>query len=447
MFKRVLIANRGEIAVRVIRACRELGIETVAVYSEADRDALHVQMADEAYCIGPAPSRQSYLHIPSIMSVATLTGVDAIHPGYGFLSENPDFAEVCEACGITFIGPSARAIEAMGDKSRAKETMRRAGVPTVPGSDGLLADADEAVALAEQVGYPVVIKATAGGGGKGIRIVRDPDALRQAVTTAQREAETAFGNAGVYLEKYIERMRHVEVQVLADRHGNVIHLGERDCSVQRRLQKLVEESPCPVLSPETRAAMGAAAVAAARAVGYVGAGTVEFIYTPEGDFYFMEMNTRIQVEHPVTEWVTGIDLVREQILAAAGEPLSVRQEDVVLSGHAIECRINAEDPERNFMPSPGKIEAYLPPGGMGVRVDSAAYPGYVVPPTYDSMIAKLIVWAPTREQAIDRMLRALGEFRIEGVRTTIPFHQRLLRHEKFRSGDVTTRFLEEYPVL
>ncbi|WP_029420151.1 acetyl-CoA carboxylase biotin carboxylase subunit [Alicyclobacillus macrosporangiidus] len=447
MFKRVLIANRGEIAVRVIRACRELGIETVAVYSEADRDALHVQMADEAYCIGPAPSRQSYLHIPSIMSVATLTGVDAIHPGYGFLSENPDFAEVCEACGITFIGPSARAIEAMGDKSMAKETMRRAGVPTVPGSDGLLADADEAVALAEQVGYPVVIKATAGGGGKGIRIVRDPDALRQAVTTAQREAETAFGNAGVYLEKYIERMRHVEIQVLADRHGNVIHLGERDCSVQRRLQKLVEESPCPVLSPETRAAMGAAAVAAARAVDYVGAGTVEFIYTPEGDFYFMEMNTRIQVEHPVTEWVTGIDLVREQILAAAGEPLSIRQEDVVLSGHAIECRINAEDPERNFMPSPGKIEAYLPPGGIGVRVDSAAYPGYVVPPTYDSMIAKLIVWAPTRDQAIDRMLRALGEFRIEGVRTTIPFHQRLLRHEKFRSGDVTTRFLEEYPIL
>lgn len=329
----------------------------------------------------------------------------------------------------------------------AKETMRRAGVPTVPGSDGLLADADEAVALAEQVGYPVVIKATAGGGGKGIRIVRDPDALRQAVTTAQREAETAFGNAGVYLEKYIERMRHVEIQVLADRHGNVIHLGERDCSVQRRLQKLVEESPCPVLSPETRAAMGAAAVAAARAVDYVGAGTVEFIYTPEGDFYFMEMNTRIQVEHPVTEWVTGIDLVREQILAAAGEPLSIRQEDVVLSGHAIECRINAEDPERNFMPSPGKIDAYLPPGGIGVRVDSAAYPGYVVPPTYDSMIAKLIVWAPTRDQAIDRMLRALGEFRIEGVRTTIPFHQRLLRHEKFRSGDVTTRFLEEYPIL
>ncbi|MCL6600451.1 MAG: acetyl-CoA carboxylase biotin carboxylase subunit, partial [Alicyclobacillus macrosporangiidus] len=279
------------------------------------------------------------------------------------------------------------------------------------------------------------------------RIVRDPDALRQAVTTAQREAETAFGNAGVYLEKYIERMRHVEIQVLADRHGNVIHLGERDCSVQRRLQKLVEESPCPVLSPETRAAMGAAAVAAARAVDYVGAGTVEFIYTPEGDFYFMEMNTRIQVEHPVTEWVTGIDLVREQILAAAGEPLSIRQEDVVLSGHAIECRINAEDPERNFMPSPGKIEAYLPPGGIGVRVDSAAYPGYVVPPTYDSMIAKLIVWAPTRDQAIDRMLRALGEFRIEGVRTTIPFHQRLLRHEKFRSGDVTTRFLEEYPIL
>jgi acetyl-CoA carboxylase biotin carboxylase subunit len=447
MFRRVLVANRGEIAVRVIRACRELGIETVAVYSEADRNALHVQLADEAYCIGPTPSKQSYLHIPSIMSVATLTEVDAIHPGYGFLAENSDFAEVCEACGITFIGPSSQAIVTMGDKAVAKETMKRAGVPTVPGSDGLIQSVDEAVEVAEAIGYPVIIKATAGGGGKGIRVVRDPDALRQAITTAQREAETAFGNAGVYLEKYIERMRHVEIQILADRHGNVIHLGERDCSVQRRLQKLVEESPCPVLTEETRQAMGEAAVAAARAVDYVGAGTIEFIYAPDGKFYFMEMNTRIQVEHPVTEWVTGVDLVREQILAAAGEPLSVRQEDIQLRGHAIECRINAEDPERNFMPSPGTITEYLPPGGIGVRVDSAAYPGYTVPPHYDSMIAKLIVWAPTRDQAIDRMIRALMEFRIEGVKTTIPFHLKLLQHEKFRAGDVSTRFLEEYTVM
>ncbi len=446
MFKRVLIANRGEIAVRVIRACHELGIETVAVYSEADRDALHVQMADEAYCIGPTPSKNSYLHIPSLMSVATLTGVDGIHPGYGFLAENSDFAEVCEACGITFIGPSAHAIETMGDKSVAKETMKKAGVPTVPGSDGLLTDADEAVRVAHEIGYPVIIKATAGGGGKGIRIVHDEESLKQAVATAQREAESAFGNGGVYLEKYIERMRHVEIQVLADRHGNVIHLGERDCSVQRRLQKLVEESPCPVLSEATREAMGQAAVAAARAVDYVGAGTVEFIYSLDGSFYFMEMNTRIQVEHPVTEWVTSVDLVREQILAAAGEPLSVRQEDIHLTGHAIECRINAEDPERNFMPTPGPVIEYLPPGGIGVRVDSAVYAGYTVPPYYDSMVAKLIIWAPTRELAIARMRRALSEFRIEGIKTTIPFHLKLMDNEAFRAGDVTTRFLEEHTI-
>lgn len=447
MFKRVLVANRGEIAVRVIRACRELGIETVAIYSEADADSLHVQLADEAYCIGPTPSKQSYLHIPSIMSVATLTGVDAIHPGYGFLAENSDFAEVCEQCGITFIGPSAYAIETMGDKSVAKETMKSAGVPTVPGSDGLLQTPEEALAIAEEIGYPVIIKATAGGGGKGIRIVRDPESLRQAVVTAQREAETAFGNAGVYLEKYIERMRHVEIQVMADRHGNAVHLGERDCSVQRRLQKLVEESPCPVLSEETRQKMGAAAVAAAKAVDYVGAGTIEFIYSDDGSFYFMEMNTRIQVEHPVTEWVTGFDLVREQILVATGEELSFSQEDVVLRGHAIECRINAEDPARGFMPTPGRISEYLAPGGIGVRVDSAAYPGYFVPPYYDSMIAKVIVWAPTRELAIARMSRALREFRVEGVKTTIPFHIALLQNELFQAGDVTTRFLEEHPII
>jgi len=446
MFKRVLVANRGEIAVRVIRACRELGIETVAVYSEADRDALHVQLADEAYCIGPTASRQSYLHIPSIMSVATLTGVDAIHPGYGFLAENSDFAEVCEACGITFIGPSAHAIETMGDKAVAKDTMKKAGVPTVPGSVGLIDDVEEAVRIAEEIGYPVIIKATAGGGGKGIRVVQDANALRQAIVTAQREAETSFGNSGVYLEKFIKQMRHVEIQIMADRHGNAIHLGERDCSVQRRLQKLVEESPCPVLSAETREEMGAAGVAAAKAVQYVGAGTIEFIYAPDGRFYFMEMNTRIQVEHPVTEWVTGLDLVREQICVAAGIPLSVSQDDVVLKGHAIECRINAEDPDRNFMPCPGTITEYLVPGGIGVRVDSAVYQGYTVTPFYDSMIAKLIVWAPNREQAISRMLRALAEFRIEGVKTTIAFHMRLLQNEAFRAGDVSTRFLEDHVI-
>ncbi|MCL6625744.1 acetyl-CoA carboxylase biotin carboxylase subunit [Alicyclobacillus shizuokensis] len=447
MFKRVLIANRGEIAVRVIRACRELGIETVAVYSEADADALHVQLADEAYCIGPTASAQSYLHIPSIMSVATLRGVDAIHPGYGFLSENSDFAQACEDCGITFIGPSSHAIETMGDKAVANATMKAAGVPTVPGSEGLIESVEEALSTAAEIGYPVVIKATAGGGGKGIRVVWDEASLPQAVVTAQREAQTSFGNPGVYLEKYVERVRHVEIQILADRHGNVIHLGERDCSVQRRMQKLVEESPCPVLSEETRQKMGATAVAAARAVNYVGAGTVEFIYAPDGAFYFMEMNTRIQVEHPVTEWVTGVDLVREQILAAAGEPLSIRQDQVRLNGHAIECRINAEDPYRQFLPSPGRITEYLAPGGMGVRVDSAVYPGYTVSPHYDSMIAKLIVWAPTRAQAIDRMVRALTEYRIEGVKTTIPFHLSLMANEKFRRGDVSTRFLEENTLL
>lgn len=447
MFKRVLIANRGEIAVRIIRACRELGIETVAVYSAADRDALHVRLADEAYCIGPAASKQSYLHIPSIMSVATLRDVDAVHPGYGFLAENSDFAEACEACGITFIGPSPRAIDMMGDKAVAKETMKAAGVPTVPGSDGLIESVEQAVSIAESIGYPVIIKATAGGGGKGIRVVQDESMLRQAVVTAQREAESAFGNAGVYIEKYIESMRHVEIQVLADRHGNVIHLGERDCSVQRRLQKLVEEAPCPVLDEVTRQRMGDAAVAAARAVDYVGAGTIEFIYSDDGNFYFMEMNTRIQVEHPVTEWVTGVDLVREMILAAAGEPLSVTQDDIVMRGHAIECRINAEDPTRQFMPSPGTIHSYLPPSGNGVRVDSACYPGYSIPPFYDSMIAKLIVWAPDRQQAVARMLRALDEFEIEGVKTTIPFHVALLQNEKFQNADVSTRFLEQNQIL
>ncbi len=446
MFKKVLIANRGEIAVRVIRACKELGIQTVAIYSEADREALHVELADEAYCVGPTASKQSYLNIANIMTVATSVGADAIHPGYGFLSENSDFAEVCHAVGVKFIGPSAQAIEKMGDKSTAKATMKAAGVPTVPGTDGLVEDMEEAIRVANEIGYPVIIKATAGGGGKGIRIVRTQEELVAAIEIAKSEASSAFGNAGVYLEKYIEHPRHVEIQVLSDSFGNAIHLGERDCSIQRRLQKLLEESPSPAITPEIRARMGAAAVAAAKAVNYEGAGTIEFLLDSDGSFYFMEMNTRIQVEHPVTEWVTGVDLVREQILIASGEQLSYRQEHIVQNGHALECRINAEDPDKNFMPNPGKIQDYLAPGGFGVRVDSAVYPGYTVNPFYDSMIAKLIVWAPTREEAILRMRRALSEMKVEGIKTTIPFHERLLMHPEFLSGNVTTRFLEEYQV-
>lgn len=446
MFKKILIANRGEIAVRVIRACRELGIASVAIYSEADREALHVELADEAYCVGPTASKQSYLHIANIISVATAVGAEAIHPGYGFLSENSDFAQVCGAVGVKFIGPSPDAIERMGDKSTAKATMKQAGVPTVPGTDGLVESVDEALAVARKIGFPVIIKATAGGGGKGIRVVHTEPELQAALTLAQSEAGSAFGNAGVYLEKYLERPRHVEIQVLGDSHGNVIHLGERDCSVQRRLQKLVEESPSPALTEEIRARMGAAAVAAAKAVNYEGAGTIEFLLDEDGSFYFMEMNTRVQVEHPVTELVTSIDIVQEQIRIAAGLPLSVTQEQVRQRGHAIECRINAEDPDKAFMPSPGRIAAYLPPGGFGVRVDSAAYTGYTVSPFYDSMIAKLIVWAPTRGEAIERMKRALGEFQIDGVKTTIGFHERLLAHPVFISGDVNTRFLEMYSV-
>ncbi|MGB8955100.1 MAG: acetyl-CoA carboxylase biotin carboxylase subunit [Tumebacillaceae bacterium] len=446
MFHKVLIANRGEIAVRVIRACRELGIPTVAIYSEADREALHVQLADEAYCVGPTPSKESYLNIKNILSLATSIGVDAIHPGYGFLAENADFADYCKKCGITFIGPDAEAIEKMGDKSEAKDTMKKAKVPTVPGTEGLVEDIEEALAIADEIGYPVIIKATAGGGGKGIRIAENPDDLRRQVQMAQTEAATAFGNPGVYLEKFITSMRHIEIQIMGDKHGNAVYLGERDCSIQRRMQKLIEEAPSPALTPEKRQAMGEAAVAAAKAVNYSGAGTIEFIYDADGNFYFMEMNTRIQVEHPVTEMITGYDLIKEQIRVAAGLPLSFTQEDIVLDGWSIECRINAEDPDKKFMPSPGKIEIYQPPGGFGVRVDSAAYQGYTVNPFYDSMIAKLIVWAPTREEAILRMLRALSEFRVEGIKTTIPFHQKVLRHEKFIEGDVTTKFLEMYPL-
>lgn len=448
MIKKILVANRGEIAVRIIRASKELGIKTVAVYSEADRDSLHVELADEAYCIGPAPSTESYLNVTNILSVATSTGVDAIHPGYGFLAENADFAEICDEVNIKFIGPSAESIQKMGIKDIARKTMEEAGVPIVPGSDGILESEDAAAKLADEIGYPVIIKATAGGGGRGIRVARDEKELRSGFKVTQKEAEQAFGNPGVYLEKFIEDFRHVEIQVLADQHGNVIHLGERDCSIQRRLQKLVEETPSPAITPELREKMGEASVKAAKAVNYEGAGTIEYIFNRENnEFYFMEMNTRIQVEHPVTEMVTGVDLIKEQIRIANNEPLSVKQEDVQFDGWSIEVRINAEDPFNNFMPQPGKVNAYLAPGGFGVRVDSAVYPGYSIPPFYDSMVAKLITYGATREEAVNRMKRALDEFMIEGVKTTIPFHRRLMDHEVFAKGDFNTNFLTDYPIV
>lgn len=448
MIKKVLIANRGEIAVRIIRACKEMGIETVAVYSEADKEALHVQMADEAYCVGPTLSKDSYLNYTNIMSLATLTGTDAIHPGYGFLSENAEFAEMCEECNITFIGPSSYAIQKMGTKDVARETMREAGVPVVPGSAGIIKDEEDGLRVAEEIGYPVIIKATAGGGGKGIRVARDEEDLKTGIRMTQQEAETAFGNPGVYIEKFIEDFRHVEIQVLADNHGNAVHLGERDCTIQRRLQKLIEETPSPAISERMRAKMGDAAVKAALAVNYSGAGTVEFIYDKEDDsFYFMEMNTRIQVEHPVTEMVTGVDLIKEMLLIANNEELSFKQDEITFEGWSIECRINAENPYKNFMPSAGKIEMYLPPGGFGVRVDSAAYPGYMIPPYYDSMVAKLITYGRDRDEAIRRMKRALDEFVIEGVHTTIPFHQRMMEHEVFVEGDFNTKFLEKYTIM
>jgi len=443
-FQKILVANRGEIALRIIRACRELRIATVGVYSEADQDALHVRFADEAYCIGPAAAKDSYLNFTNLLSVAMLTDCDAVHPGYGFLAENADFADLCESCQLTFIGPSATAIERMGDKVVAKQTMKEAGVPVIPGSNGLVSGVDEAIMIANDIGYPIIMKATAGGGGKGIRIAEDEAALITQIVTAQQEAKQSFGNAGIYLEKYLTGMRHVEIQIMADKQGNVVHLGERDCSIQRRRQKLVEEAPCPVLTSEIRQQMGAAAVQAAQAVAYSGAGTLEFLLAADGTFYFMEMNTRIQVEHPVTEMITGIDLVQEMIAVAQGNPLSFTQADVRIHGWALECRINAENPARNFMPSAGTIQFYLPPGGTGVRVDSAAYSGYVISPHYDSLIAKLIVWAPTRKQALERMNRALSEFMIEGIHTTIPFHQRLLQHPLFQAGEVDITFLEKY---
>lgn len=446
--KKVLIANRGEIAVRIIRACKEMDIETVAVYSEADKEALHVELADEAYCIGPKLSKDSYLNFSNIMSVAKLTNCDGIHPGYGFLAENASFAELCEACDIVFIGPTADAISRMGTKDVARETMRKAGVPVVPGSTGIVASEEDGLRIADELGFPVIIKATAGGGGKGIRVARTREDFVTGLKMTQKEAAAAFGNPGVYIEKFIEDFRHIEIQVLADSHGNAIHLGERDCSIQRRMQKLVEEAPSPALSPELRAEMGDAAVKAALAVDYRGAGTVEFIFDAVNQkFYFMEMNTRIQVEHPVTEMITGIDLIQQQLKVASGEKLAYKQEDVVFKGWSIECRINAENPAKNFMPSAGKVEMYLPPGGMGVRIDSAMYSGYSIPPYYDSMVAKLITFADTREEAVAKMKRALDEFVIEGVFTTIPFHSKLMDHEVFKSGDFNTKFLEKYDVL
>lgn len=446
--KKVLIANRGEIAVRIIRACKEMGIETVAVYSEADKEALHVELADEAYCIGPKLSKDSYLNFSNIMSVAKLTNCDGIHPGYGFLAENASFAELCEACDIMFIGPTADAISRMGTKDVARETMRQAGVPVVPGSTGIVASEEEGLRIADELGFPVIIKATAGGGGKGIRVAHTREDFVKGLNMTQKEAAAAFGNPGVYIEKFIEDFRHIEIQVLADSHGNAIHLGERDCSIQRRMQKLVEEAPSPALSPELRAEMGDAAVKAALAVNYRGAGTVEFIFDAVNQkFYFMEMNTRIQVEHPVTEMITGIDLIQQQLKVASGDTLAYKQEDVTFKGWSIECRINAENPAKNFMPSAGKVDMYLPPGGMGVRIDSAMYSGYTIPPYYDSMVAKLITFADTREEAVAKMKRALDEFVIEGVFTTIPFHLKLMDHEVFKSGDFNTKFLEKYDVL
>jgi acetyl-CoA carboxylase, biotin carboxylase subunit len=441
MFKKVLIANRGEIALRVIRACRELGVLTVAVYSEADRESLHVRFADDDVCIGPAPARDSYLKIPRLIAAAEITGADAIHPGYGFLAENAEFAETCRASNIAFIGPTPEQIRVMGDKAAARKAMTEVGVPIVPGTPGPVEDSDEALAFARDIGFPVIIKAAAGGGGKGMRVAKDPDDFARSFQLARSEALSAFGNGDVYVEKYLTRPRHIEFQILGDSQGHIIHLGERDCSVQRRHQKLIEEAPSPAMTPELRQRMGDDAVKGAQAIGYVGAGTIEMLLDEDGSYYFMEMNTRIQVEHPVTEMLTGVDLVKEQIRVAAGEPLSVR-ELPMLRGHVIECRINAEDPARNFQPSPGKIVTFHPPGGPGVRIDTHVYAGYTVPPYYDSLLAKLIVQGRDRHEALRRMHMALDGFIIEGVTTTAPFLKRVMESPRFQSGDVDTKFLE-----
>jgi acetyl-CoA carboxylase biotin carboxylase subunit len=444
-FAKVLIANRGEIALRVIRACRELGIGTVAVYSEADKDCLHARMADESVCVGPAPSALSYLNVPNIISAALVTGSNAVHPGYGFLAENAGFARACADSGLTFVGPSPDAIARMGDKAAARATMMAAGVPCVPGSEGAVETEQEALGFAKEVGYPILIKAAAGGGGRGMRVAAGPEELVTNLHQAKAEAAVAFGDDTVYIEKYLTRPRHIEFQVLADMHGNAVHLFERDCSVQRRHQKLIEESPSPALTPELRQRMGEAALKAVRAVDYVNAGTVEFLLDEDGDFFFMEMNTRVQVEHPVTEAVTGVDIIKEQLRIAAGHPMRhVNQDDLVLRGHAIEFRINAEDPSANFRPHPGKVEVFNPPGGFGVRVDSHLYSGYHVPPTYDSLLGKLIVWGETRAEAINRGRRALDEFIVVGIPTTIPFHQVVVENEYFQRGEVYTDFVERH---
>ena len=441
MFNKILIANRGEIALRVIRACKELGVQTVAVYSEADRESLHVRFADDDVCIGPPPARESYLNIPRLIAAAEITGADAIHPGYGFLAENAEFAETCAASNIAFIGPTAEQIRVMGDKASARRAMQAVGVPIVPGSPGPVDDVDEALRFAVDIGFPVIIKASAGGGGKGMRVAADPDDFARAFQLARSEALSAFGNGDVYVEKYLARPRHIEFQIMGDSHGNVIHLGERDCSVQRRHQKLIEEAPSPAMTPELRQAMGDAAVRGAKAINYVGAGTIEMLLNEDKSFYFMEMNTRIQVEHPVTEMLTGIDLVKEQIRVAAGERLSVTQLPQ-LRGHVIECRVNAEDPARNFQPSPGRIDVFHPPGGPGVRLDTHVYTGYSVPPYYDSLLAKLICQGRDREEAIRRMQIALESFIVEGVTTTIPFLARVMHNADFQAGKVDTKFLE-----
>ena len=443
MIRKVLIANRGEIAVRIIRACREMGIETVAVYSEADREALHTQLADEAICIGPAPSADSYLNMEQIISATIVSGADAIHPGFGFLSENSKFAELCEQCHIIFIGPSSEVIRKLGHKSNARNTMAAAGVPIIPGSNEPLYDASEAAEIADKIGYPVIVKAALGGGGKGMRVAESPEELETAFRTAQKEAEAAFGDGTMYLEHFVQHPKHIEFQILADKYGHVIHLGERDCSIQRNHQKLIEESPCAVISDELRQQMGEAAVKAAKAAHYENAGTIEFLLEKTGRFYFMEMNTRIQVEHPVTEWVTGIDLIKEQIRIADGRELSFRQEDVKLTGHAIECRINAENPAQNFRPCPGNITDMYLPGGKGIRIDSAIYSGYTVPPYYDNMLAKLIVFARNRHEAITKMRSALGEVIIEGVDTNVDYQYEIFNHPDYQTGEFDIEFIAD----
>ncbi len=443
MFSKILVANRGEIALRVIRACREMGVRTVAVYSEVDADSPHVHLADEAVCIGAASPAQSYLNIPAIISAAEITDVDAIHPGYGFLSENAHFAEICQSCNITFIGPSPHSIRAMGDKMAARETMRKVGIPIVPGTESAVKDKDEALKIAKKIKYPVIIKATAGGGGRGMRVCHNDVRLVSALMTAQREAEAAFGNPAVYIEKYIEKPKHIEFQILADRHGNILHLYERDCSIQRRHQKLLEEAPSPSVDWKLRKKMGEVAVKAAKAVNYVSAGTIEFLLDTDGKFYFLEMNTRVQVEHGITELITGIDIVKEQIRVAAGEKLSITKQDKIpLRGHAIEVRINAEDPANNFAPSPGRIERYYAPGGPGIRIDSLAHAGYKVLPNYDSMIGKLMTWGRNRGEAMSIMQRALDEFIIEPIKTTIPIHKEILKNPIFRRGQTYTDFIQ-----